>query len=70
MRADASSNFGPNNKWGYFPSFSLGWNAKNEEFLKDVSWLSALKLRGSWGINGNDQIGSFRYAVYMSSGNN
>ena len=70
MRADASSNFGPNNKWGYFPSFSLGWNAKNEEFLKDVSWLSGLKLRGSWGINGNDQIGSFRYAVYMSSGNN
>ena len=70
MRADASSNFGPNNKWGYFPSFSLGWNAKNEEFLKDLSWLSALKLRGSWGINGNDQIGSFRYAVYMSSGNN
>ncbi len=70
MRADASSNFGPNNKWGYFPSFSLGWNAKNESFLKDVAWLSALKLRGSWGINGNDQIGSFGYAVYMWSGNN
>ncbi len=70
MRADASSNFGPNNKWGYFPSFSLGWNAKNESFLKDVTWLSALKVRGSWGINGNDQIGSFRYAVYMNTGNN
>ncbi len=70
MRADASSNFGPSNKWGYFPSFSLGWNAKNESFLKDVPWLSALKLRGSWGVNGNDQIGSFAYAVYMWSGNN
>ena len=70
MRADASSNFGPSNKWGYFPSVSLGWNMKNEEFLKDVPWLSALKLRGSWGINGNDNIGSFRYAVYMSTGNN
>jgi TonB-linked SusC/RagA family outer membrane protein len=70
MRADASSNFGPNNKWGYFPSVSLGWNMKKEEFLKDVPWLSALKLRGSWGINGNDNIGSFRYAVYMSTGNN
>jgi len=70
MRADASSNFGPNNKWGYFPSVSAGWNIKNESFLKDVPWLSALKLRGSWGINGNDNIGSFRYAVYMSSGNN
>ena len=70
MRADASSNFGPNNKWGYFPSVSAGWNLKNESFLQDVPWLSALKLRGSWGINGNDQIGSFRYAVYMSTGNN
>ena len=70
MRADASSNFGPNNKWGYFPSVSAGWNLKNESFLKDVPWLSALKLRGSWGINGNDNIGSFRYAVYMSTGNN
>ena len=70
MRADASSNFGPNNKWGYFPSVSAGWNLKNESFLQDVPWLSALKLRGSWGINGNDSIGSFRYAVYMSTGNN
>ncbi len=70
MRADASSNFGPNNKWGYFPSVSLGWNVKNESFLKDVPAISMLKLRGSWGINGNDQIGSFRYAVYMNSGNN
>ena len=70
MRADASSNFGPSNKWGYFPSVSAGWNMKNESFLQDVPWLSALKLRGSWGINGNDNIGSFRYAVYMSSGNN
>ena len=70
MRADASSNFGPNNKWGYFPSVSAGWNLKNESFLQDVPWLSGLKLRGSWGINGNDNIGSFRYAVYMSTGNN
>lgn len=70
MRADASSNFGPNNKWGYFPSVSAGWNAKNESFLKDIPWLSMMKVRGSWGINGNDNIGSFRYAVYMSPGNN
>ena len=55
MRADASSNFGPNNKWGYFPSVSAGWNLKNEAFLQDVPWLAALKLRGSWGINGNFQ---------------
>ena len=70
VRRDASSRFGPNNKWGTFPSFSLGWNAKNESFLKDVYFLSAAKLRGSWGINGNDNIGDFTYAVYSSSGNN
>lgn len=70
LRADASSNFGPNNKWGYFPSISAGWNLKNEEFLKHNHIISMMKLRGSWGINGNDNIGSFRYAVYMSTGNN
>ena len=70
VRRDASSRFGDNNKWGTFPSASLGWNIKNESFLKDVSWLSGLKLRASWGINGNDNIGNFTYAVYMNSGNN
>ena len=70
VRRDASSRFGDNNKWGTFPSASIGWNIKNESFLKDVSWLSGLKLRASWGINGNDNIGNFTYAVYMNSGNN
>ncbi len=70
VRRDASSRFGDNNKWGTFPSASLGWNIKNEAFLKDVRWLSGLKLRASWGINGNDNIGNFTYAVYMNSGNN
>ena len=70
VRRDASSRFGDNNKWGTFPSFSLGWNIKNESFMRDVYWLSTLKLRGSWGVNGNDNIGDFTYAVYMSSGNN
>ena len=70
MRADASSNFGPNNKWGYFPSVSAGWNVSNEPWYKAGDIMNTLKLRASWGINGNDNIGSFRYAVYMSSGNN
>ena len=70
LRRDASSRFGKNNKWGTFPSFSLGWNAKNETFLRDIYWLSTAKLRGSWGVNGNDNIGDFTYAVYTSSGNN
>lgn len=70
LRRDASSRFGPSNKWGTFPSISLGWNARNEAFLSDIDWLSALKVRASYGVNGNDGIGDFRYAVYASSGNN
>ena len=70
LRRDASSRFGPDNKWGTFPSFSLGWNIKNEAFMKNVGWVSTLKLRGSWGINGNDRIGDFTYAVYANPGNN
>ena len=70
LRRDASSHFGPNNKWGTFPSFSLGWNAKNEEFLKYNTVLSIAKLRVSWGINGKDNLGDFLYAVYANSGNN
>ena len=70
VRRDGSSRFGDNNKWGNFPSVSLGWNIKNEAFMENAEWLSTLKLRASWGINGNDAIGNFVYAVYMNSGNN
>lgn len=52
-RADASSRFGQNSKWGYFPSGSLAWLASEEEFLKDLSWLNFLKFRGSWGLSGS-----------------
>jgi TonB-linked SusC/RagA family outer membrane protein len=54
MRADGSSKFGANNKWGYFPAFSVGWRLKDEAFLKDVNWLSDLKFRASYGITGNE----------------
>ncbi len=70
VRRDASSRFGDNNKWGTFPSFSLGWNIKNEPWMQNVNAVSALKLRASYGVNGNDAIGDFTYAVYMNSGNN
>ena len=70
FRRDGSSRFGDNNKWGNFPSVSAGWNIKNEAFMENADWLSTLKLRASWGINGNDAIGNFVYAVYMNSGNN
>ena len=70
IRRDASSHFGPNNKWGTFPSASLGWNIKNEEFLKYNTVISMAKLRASWGINGKDNLSDFLYAVYAQSGNN
>lgn len=53
MRADGSSVFGDNNKWGYFPSAGLGWRLSEENFMKDIDLVSNLKLRGSYGIVGN-----------------
>lgn len=61
MRADASSRFGPNNKWGYFPSVSGNWIISNEDFMKDTTVLSYLKLRASWGKNGNQEIPNNAY---------
>lgn len=55
FRRDGSSVFGENYRYGNFPSFSLGWRMKNEEFMKDVTWLDDLKWRFSWGQNGNSQ---------------
>jgi len=71
VRRDGSSRFGSNNKYGVFPSFSLGWNVMNEKFMKGTNdWLNNLKVRFSWGKNGNDNIGDFRYTVLTQSGNN
>lgn len=53
LRADGSSKFGPNNRWGYFPALGLAWRLKNEKFLKDNTVISELKLRGSIGLAGN-----------------
>lgn len=67
FRADGSSNFAKGNQWGYFPSFSAGWNFSEEEFMKDLSWLSFGKLRGSWGQNGNNVVPSFSYLASITS---
>lgn len=56
VRADGSSKFGANNKYGIFPSFSLGWRISEEEFLKNSKAISNLKLRGGWGKTGNQEI--------------
>jgi TonB-linked SusC/RagA family outer membrane protein len=58
-RADGSSKFGVNNKWGFFPSTALAWRVSEEGFLKESSWLSNLKLRVSYGMTGNQNFGNF-----------
>lgn len=71
VRRDGSSNFGPNNKWATFPSVSLGWNITNEKWMEQrPSWLTNTKLRLSWGKNGNENIGAFRYMANVATGNN
>jgi TonB-linked SusC/RagA family outer membrane protein len=55
-RADGSSYFGPGNKWGSFPSVSVGWAAGKEKFLSNIMWLTNLKFRGSYGATGNNRI--------------
>lgn len=62
LRADGSSNFARGNRWGYFPSASIGWVMSEEEFMIDThSWMDYLKLRASWGQNGNSSISPFQY---------
>ena len=70
FRADASSRFAKGGRWGYFPSFSAGWRLEQEEFMKNLTWLDALKLRVSWGENGNiNNIGLYdTYSTYYSGG--
>ena len=71
VRRDGSSRFGSNNKWGTFPSVSLGWNITNEKWMeKRPDWLTNTKLRLSWGKNGNENIGNFRYTANVATGNN
>ncbi len=69
FRTDGSSYFAPGNKWGSFPAISAGWVASQESFLKDVNWLSRLKLRASYGATGNNRISDFAYFDLLSQGN-
>lgn len=68
MRVDGSSRFGENNKFGYFPSFALGWKINEETFMQDIAALSTLKLRGSWGRTGNQAIGNYQSMSTFGSG--
>jgi TonB-linked SusC/RagA family outer membrane protein len=69
-RADGSSVFGENNKWGYFPSASLAWRASEEEFVKNLNLFSDLKFRGSWGKTGNQAIAPYGSLAKIGSGLN
>ncbi|WP_420146698.1 SusC/RagA family TonB-linked outer membrane protein [Spirosoma sp.] len=66
IRADGSSRFGRDNRWGYFPSVSAGWNISQENFMKSANWLSDLKLRASYGLTGNFQIPNYGSVSLLS----
>lgn len=67
MRADASSRFAKKDRWGYFPSISVGYQISNEKFMKKYSkWLSNFKIRGSWGRVGNQEIADYAYLTLIS----
>ena len=61
LRADGSSRFAKNKKWGWFPSLGFSWNVNEEKFLKGVKWLEDLKIRASIGTVGNQEIGDYRF---------
>ncbi len=68
VRRDGSSKFGPSNRYGTFPSASAGWRLSQEKFFKKYDWITDLKLRGSWGITGNDNIGNYIFDQTYNAG--
>ena len=70
IRADGSSKFAKNNRWGIFPSVSLGWKFSNETFMKKIVWLTQGKFRIGWGILGNNRIDELARYTYLTSGYN
>ncbi len=71
LRADASSRFHKENRWGVFPSFSAGWRISEEEFMRSLEWLNNLKIRASWGTLGNiNNVGNYDYFQSYNNGAN
>jgi TonB-linked SusC/RagA family outer membrane protein len=70
IRRDGSSRFGLNNRYGIFPSFSLGWNTYKEDFWSQNEIIDQLKIRGGWGVTGNDAIPDFGYLALVNGGRN
>lgn len=69
IRWDGSSRFGEDNRWGTFPSVSAGWRLNEESFLKNTKWISDLKLRASYGLAGNFDIGNYTYMSQITKAN-
>lgn len=69
IRRDGSSRFGKNHQWGTFPSFSVGYNISEEPFMKPISFISNLKLRASYGLSGNNQIGNYSHIGLLTTTN-
>jgi TonB-linked SusC/RagA family outer membrane protein len=70
VRRDGSSRFGANNKYGVFPSFSVGWVPTKESFWKENDYVNTLKIRAGYGVTGNDNIGDFSYLALIGGGTN
>ena len=69
FRREGSSRFGAKNKWGNFPALSAGWRISDEPFMPKFSWLNDLKIRGSWGKTGNNNIGNYSSLAFMNNSN-
>jgi len=67
VRADGSSKFSKDNRWGYFPSGSLMWRFNKEDFMKNLRFVSDAKLRASWGITGNNRVSDFAYLAQITT---
>lgn len=68
IRRDGSSRFGPDNRYGVFPAFSLGWRLSSEAFMDNLDWITDMKLRFGWGVVGNENIGDYRYVNQFGGG--
>jgi TonB-dependent starch-binding outer membrane protein SusC len=69
FRADGSSKFSPDHRWGYFPSISAGWIASKEDFMQNIAWLNFFKLRGSWGRVGNQSVPAYQFLAPITFSN-
>lgn len=69
IRRDGSSRFGPNTRYGNFPSVSAGWLVSEENFMKNIAAISQLKIRGSYGVTGNNNIGNYSYYAGVTASN-